>query len=611
MRRNTLTLSLMAALLLGACAPSAQTNAPDAIAPTPVSSPAATETLRVESPETAVAAADNADLPPRFQGLDPIEISRAEIDELILLEKEQSKAFELSRAAFKAWREQDPTRRGQRPSLAPSTFPLKDKARLSALWGRLQNAEIRKKYETLDSNILTKAEVQEIITLEQKQAKLMATFQNLIEIWSVQDPATRGPEPKMDMNMMWGDDPRLIELQGKLESLEKIERMVSRVEDLSATYNISLSDSQMSELTEIETEQHLFEVEFEKAMMAAGKQNQLTGDEMSEEMAIKMIPKDMIKRMWDMEERKTAIMAPLETAKQADRVQTTLTKLSQESGVPILSGEISESVTLSAEKGQIKRRTEQEVVRRWMEEDGPLPIGEPWPNDEDYARLKEIDARLKAITAPMTDAKQAAAEADNPGLRESRLKQESREKWREDWRDKQQAGTIPPGTPMTSPSYAEVKDRVTDYGTKLKARADKVGYAVPETDVERLDALNEQMLAIRKSVYDMERNGSSHMKGRHGMMTSTSETTSHMFKIQLIEQKQQEILADLVDAEGLQRGTESSRAGETQFNENALSEPDAAIGVEAMIERYKSLGQEISDSDADDLRAFERELQER
>ena len=83
-----------------------------------------------------------------------------------------------------------------------------------------------------------------------------------------------------------------------------------------------------------------------------------------------------------------------------------MTKLSETSGVPISLGEIEETITLNAEKDKIQKRIGLEAERKWRLEGGLLSaVQKALPNAEDDVRLKEIEARLKAIYAPMTKTK--------------------------------------------------------------------------------------------------------------------------------------------------------------------------------------------------------------
>lgn len=615
MRKYLLTASLLTALLVTACAQQPQTEsdlspAADTISVT--AEPAQENALMAEV-ET-VLSTEASPLPETYQGLSPKEISRAEIDELMILQGELSSGRKAHQDAMSEWRKEDPSRRGSRPIWERTEFSPEKFSRLKALQTKLKNAQIRKKYENLDPPVLTESEAQEIILLEQGQARLFSDYQDKIAAWSAEDPLTRGPDPELDMAAVWGGSPRLIELQNKVQGAGRMKMMREQLEESSTKYNISLSDSEMGELMELQKEQIQFENEFSKALIQAQQNSQLSGQDVSEEQIIEAFPKHLVQRMLDVDARMKAIKAPLEDAKRADRIQKTLTELSQESGIPILSGEISETIALTSEKEKIQTRTEREAIRKWLTEDGAIPNGEFLPNDEDYARLKEIEARLTAISAPMTDAKNAALETDNPALRQQRLEQEARKKWQTDWRDKKQSGEVPPGTPLTSPSYAELQDRVQDYDTKLRARAEKVGFTVPDADIDRLTALNAQMIDIRKTVFETEKDGSSHVEGRYGQRTPSFETAARMFKISLIENKQRQILSSLSETERL--STTPSLNVDSIVDDDIVvygnyDGPIKPTSVDQFLESFQMSGTEtaIDPSEIETLRAFERNLE--
>jgi len=624
MRHSTLTVSVLAALLLSACAQEPQTDAvaapissestAAASAETTPEAPLSLKNQTAPSPEASDSSAKTEILPALYRGLDAKEISRAEIDELVALKKANDEIYDAYQTEFSAWRSLDRATRGPRPKQAASPLSQEENARLEILNRKLKNAEIRKKYENYDSKILSATEVQEIIVLEQAQAKNLSDHQNKVAAWNKQDPATRGERPEMDMARVMGGDPRLMELQGKIQTAEEMKRLTERVEKLSEVHNISLSDSQISELTALEKQQRKAEIAFTQAMMEAEKAGALTGEELSETDVFSILPKHLIQEMLDVQLRIQSIKGPLEAAEKADQVQKRMAELSAQSGIPILSGELSETVALNAEKDRIKSQTQLEAIQKWLAEGGDISNGMPLPNDEDYARLKEIDARLKAIAAPMTAAKNAALEADNPALRQMRLDQEKREKWKTEWQDRKQAGDIPSDVPLTSPTFAEIQDRVENYGSKLKARADKVGYSVPDTDLERLDSLNAQMLAIRKTAYEAEANGSSRFsrENMHNMPSFKMEAS--MYKVKLIEREQREILAGLREAESYEGGGAESTSGKTQPTFGGFEvvtgqhSSGDAYGAESIIEKHRMFGIEISQSEADDLRAFEQAL---
>jgi len=636
MRKTFLTTAFIAAILVfSACAEAPQNGLDSSPAPQlSETSPAPQVSGAATTPshKTRVGEAKPSNLPERYQGLDPKEITRVEIDELIALQKEQKELAKAYRAEYNTWSEQDPAIRGDPPQRVLSPRAQEINARIRNLNGKVKLANIRKKYENIDPAVLSKAEAQELITLEQEQSKFFLEFRNRVNAWSEQDPSTRGPRPEIDQHRLIGDNPRLMELQNKVRNADEINHIKERVKKVSATYNVTLSDIEIGELTALETEGNKLEIEMTKVMMeleasmTEEDKNRLSdGDTEIVTKAFNSVPKHVFQRMLDIEQRKDAIKAPLDAAEKADKIRKDMARLSEESGVAILSGELEETITLKAEKDRIEKKTQYDAIHKWMNEGGSINFDQPLPNDEDYARIKEIDARLKAISAPMIDAKNAALEADNPALRTQRLYQETQQKWADKWQDRIQAGEIPQGTIMQSPSYAEVQDQVKDYSDKLKTRAETVGYSVPEADLKRLEALNEKMLTIRKKVDAMQMNGTSMIRDETGGVSPAFGLTSGMYKIGLIEKRRQEILADLSEVEAAlseTRLTETSQngvkeTGTVPFDRRRFSENYNYLGIgvegqegaEALIESYRDRGINVSQSDANELLAFERDME--
>jgi len=146
----------------------------------------------------------------------------------------------------------------------------------------------------------------------------------------------------------------------------------------------------------------------------AMKSGQIQMGDFSEESIVKLIPRHDLHRMIRVEQRKKAIKAPLIAAEKTERVRDKLTRLSEQSGVVILSSEIDEAISLNAEKDRIKEKAENEAAEKWINEDGPIPSGKGTPTEEDAARILEIDLRLKEISAPMNDALAAKRKAKTP-----------------------------------------------------------------------------------------------------------------------------------------------------------------------------------------------------
>ena len=563
-----------------------------------------------------------AEMRKRYNSLDPKDISKAEIEELITLQKAQMETNRALQKEQRAWFEQDASRRGPQPQW-PNVQPSE---RLLELSNKVQVAEIRKRYENFDSNVLSKAEVEEMISLQQDQQRKMLAYQREIQAWMKQDPATRGPQPNMNpATYMNGENPRLQALQSKVRGAEQAKRFADRVERLRKTHNLSISDTEISELTALQTEQQEFQVEMNRAMMEATNSGQFAGGNMDPNAALDNIPKDVLQRMFEVGQRIQAIQAPVLAAENADRIRQQMTQLSETSGVPILSGDIAESIALNAEKDRIQNKARIDAAQKYLTEGGSMNAfrGDPIYAAEDYARLKEIDARIKAISAPMTEAQNAAADARDPAMKQYRLAQEERQKWQTDWQDRKQAGEIPADAVMNSPSYAEIQDRVQNYDAKLKSRADKVGYHITASEMKRLEGLNETMLDIRKTVHDMEVDGSSMVTTEKGRKTQAFGLTAGMYKIRLIEQKQREILAGLIEAEmpNIQTpGGAASQIGTRQFDHRNSQvfnggqyglEAQRMTGADAIIQSARARGLDISISEEDDLRTFELDIQDR
>ena len=619
MRHFLLTTSILTGLMLSACAKEAPSKADVLTASEIVSKPLETPPQKTQAAEGQSKSAlkphanqsDPSTLLKRYQGLDPQDMSWTEIEEHIALQKEQAKQNKKNRDLLKAWQQQDPASRGPRPRWKTSELLSEaDRKRFRVLESKLRMGTLRKNYEVYIPKTLSRDEVNELVTLQQAQVAFQLEQEEKSRNWMEQDPAQRrGRSPSLSSLGPTANNPRLLELQGKIQAESKMQRLTQRIENLSATHNISLSDSEISELTALKAEETQFANAVNIAMIEAQKESQAGGKSVSQSDLMSKIPKHIVQRMMDVQFRVQAIEGPLKAAENADRVEQRLMQLSQSSGVSILSSEINEAIALNAEKDKIQTRTQFEAARKWLAEGGTLLDSLPLPNDVDYARLKEIEARLEEISTPMNEAKYAVQDAKNPALRQQRLRQAEQKKWNTVWQDKKQAGEIPADARLNSPSYAELQDRVENYDQKLKSRADKAGYVIPEADVENLTALNEKMLSIRKTVYDMEADGASVTWGK----ASPFKITAGMYKVRLIENKQREILSGLSETESLQNeatSVQNSETGTQTFNRRDFGEVlGPQTGAKAMIERLRASGVEISQADADELIAFEQELE--
>jgi len=191
-----------------------------------------------------------------------------------------------------------------------------------------------------------------------------------------------------------------------------VRQKTDRIERLSKTHNIPILDNELSELVQLRAEEKKLQSEMQVALMKmiiSGEINPAAllggGGQLSDKM-IDKFPKDILLSMSKVSQRIEAIEAPFEAAEKADKIREVMAKLSETSGRPISFGEIEETIALSAEKDKIQKRIGLESERQWRLEDGPLSaVQKPLPNEEDDVRLKEIEARLKAIYAPMTETK--------------------------------------------------------------------------------------------------------------------------------------------------------------------------------------------------------------
>ena len=191
-----------------------------------------------------------------------------------------------------------------------------------------------------------------------------------------------------------------------------VRQKMDPIERLSKTHNIPILDNELSELVQLRAEEKKLQGEMQVAlvkMIMSGEINPAAllggGGQLSDKM-IDKIPKDILLRISEVNQRIEDIEAPFQAAEKADKIRKEMAKLSETSGVPISFGEIEETIALNAEKDKIQKRIGLEAERKWRAEGGPLSaVQKPLPNAEDYVRLKEIEARLEAISAPMIETK--------------------------------------------------------------------------------------------------------------------------------------------------------------------------------------------------------------
>ena len=411
MRYYTLTASVLAALFLNACTAAPQ-NGGSAVTP-PDLTPASSTAKRQN--ETSNAATPQASgtfetmLSQSYQGLDPREISQAEIEELIALQMQQRERNQLVQDKMKAWNAQDPAHRGPPPKWTDTA----QTERLTELFNKVQLAEIRKRVENIDSSFLSKAEKEEYIELVQARTRLSLESHKRLSAWAKQDPAARGPQPEMDQGAFMGvnKNPRLNELQSKVVIAQSVEWATARIKQLSKSHNIPILDNEMSELIELFTAKQTLNHDLQLAITNAitsddGKINAAgLGAGQLNAGVIEKLPRDLLLRMSEVSERLDALKAPFDAAEKAGRIRQNMTKFSEASGVPISSSDIEETVSLNAEKDQILKKTRLEATRKWKVEGGPVSaVQKPDLNTQDAARIKEIEARLNEISRPISEA---------------------------------------------------------------------------------------------------------------------------------------------------------------------------------------------------------------
>ena len=190
-----------------------------------------------------------------------------------------------------------------------------------------------------------------------------------------------------------------------------VRQKMDPIERLSKTHNIPILDNELNELVQLRAEEKKLQGEMQVAVMKMIVRGEINpaalveGMNISGEM-IDKLPKDVLLRMFEVNQRIEDIEAPFQAADKADKIRKEMTKLSETSGAPISLGEIEETITLNAEKDKIQKRIGLEAERKWRLEGGPLSaVQKALPNAKDDVRLKEIEARLKAIYAPMTKTK--------------------------------------------------------------------------------------------------------------------------------------------------------------------------------------------------------------
>lgn len=427
MQQHFLTVSAMAVLLLGACyvwvssnseVVSTQKSTVNSLEAAPHKEDGIEATVDLALEENADGAEienldviEQASLPEFYRGLNPQDISRSEIDELLTLQKA---ARQLYQERLSDWRSQDIATRGPEPKGGAIAVTKEGESRLKLLNTKFHIAMNRQRYETYGPAVFSKEEVNELIVLERKQAKSRSEgkdkYQKELEIWEAQDPVIRGEKPSMDRFLFSGLNTRLIELQEKARHVDDMNRLRRRIKILSSKHNVMLLDSDISEWSDLQQESSRLELDLLKAIETAQSEKQFPKREtIKDSEVVKNIVADPIlrhkmQRAFQIEKRIDGIEAPLKAAEIADKTRSSMRKLSEESGVSVSSREIRETIDLKVELDRIETQTRFEVQEKLVEEGELFPEKMPQPNAKDVARITEIKARIKEISAPMDEA---------------------------------------------------------------------------------------------------------------------------------------------------------------------------------------------------------------
>ena len=206
-------------------------------------------------PEENLDGKERASLPELYQGFNPSDISRAELDELLALQKA---ARQLYKERLSDWRSQDKATRGPKPERGAVAASEEDEKRLRSLNAKLWIAINRKNYERYGKDFVSSEEIDEIIALEKQESQSLLNRKNKyrseLENWEIQDPVIRGEKPSMDKPLFTGSSPRAMELKEKIYRVEEISRLRRRLRNISPSDNVLLLDSDITEWSELRQE---------------------------------------------------------------------------------------------------------------------------------------------------------------------------------------------------------------------------------------------------------------------------------------------------------------------------------------------------------------------
>jgi len=357
-------------------------------------------------------------------------LTDAEREEWNALNDEKRKASLEYSKLLQKWMKSDRATRGARPPRPANTHLMEKKLRLAELNLKIQRAGIPDKYKSVDRNVLSESEVDELISLEVKQAELGIKYQKELQEAQKRNPVQTQTNLSALYLQTYSNDPsvqkmnkRIAELQGKIKQAKYAESQKARMKSQSETYNVSFAESDIDQIIALESEKKQIRAEYNHANRLWSAQNKSTYSQSGAQSfnGANYAARPVLDqtRINEIDRRIREMRAPLDTAVQAEQTRNYMRKQSEKYNVSLLPSEIEELIELNAEK----KRLRTEFQSRGS--------GSRNASSVDYkaysADIREIDARVKEINAPIAKAQQAEREAKNPALRERRLEKERRQ----------------------------------------------------------------------------------------------------------------------------------------------------------------------------------------
>jgi len=336
---------------------------------------------------------------------------REKVEWLTLNEKRQG-YYDEDRKIRAEWSKSNPALRGTRPTIVKTPEREKTFARMSELELKIKKANVPNKYKTLDRNILTQSEIDELISLEIEnldfQFQKQKEYQRRLKLYSKQqaDEYLRTASNGQRSN-------RLEVLQGKMRSAQHAKNSIARIEHESKTYNINLPQSDMDQLKALEVEKYILREETKRLrrVQADQRKNQRThnGFHVFNTADYYEKIKNNQTRISEIDARIRAFRTPLDVAILANRTRASITQLSKKYEIFILSSEIEELVDLTAEQQSLQRKL-YNYNRAYNKPSGYESFSSPpSPSEKEahYTRLREINTRIQEIRAPLNEAQRA------------------------------------------------------------------------------------------------------------------------------------------------------------------------------------------------------------